>query len=316
MSAAKLDDDRDAGTPPPRGAPSGQFAATRSMRPGLDLDDGQMADLRSLLYKRTGLSFDENRNDYLRARVGARMSATVGEEKFASYFSLLQSVMNPGELQKLVNLVTVNETHFFRETYQLDCLVNSLLDEIVAKSPHKRHLKIWSLPCSTGEEPYTIAMYLLERWPRADAFEIQIVGSDIDTTALEVARRGRYHERSVRVVPDLYLKKYFRQVGSEFVISEDLRGSVELTHVNVSDPRAMSVHRDVDVVFCRNLLIYFDEESRRVATDNIFQSLAPGGFVCLGHSESMTRMSDRFELRKLPEAIVYQKPLARAGAGR
>jgi chemotaxis protein methyltransferase CheR len=270
----------------------------------------EMDELRTLLYRRTGLVFDHTRDEFLKTRVTARRRAVAPNGRFEDYLRLLRSCVDASELQALVNLVTVNETHFFRETYQLDCLVGSMLDELVSTNPFKRQIKIWCIPCATGEEPYTIAMYLLERWRRVDEFEVTIMGSDIDTVALSKARRGLYDERSVRLVPPEYREKYFSRVGNAYQLTADLLGSVELSRINVSEARETATMHDVDVIFCRNLLIYFDDESRRAAVENLRAALVPGGFVCLGHSESMTRISSHFELRKFPDAIVYQKPKA------
>jgi len=285
------------------------WSAVVSAERAFDFEGEEFAQLCRVLYERTGLTFDEKKIEYLRKRVASRIDATNGEgSAFHRYLRLVKDSSNTRELQELVNLVTVNETYFFRETYQLECMVTSMLDEVVKANPGKRSIKIWSLPCSTGEEPYSLAIYLLERWPHVDAYDIEIVGSDIDTVVLEQARKGRYSPRSVRLVPDPYLKKYFRRVGDEFQLGDNLLGSVELTHVNISDARQMSAYRDFDIVFCRNVLIYFDDTSRRIAAENIFAAMNPGGFVCLGHSESMSRISNLFELRKFPDAMVYQRP--------
>ncbi len=283
------------------------MSAERKMA-NFEFEGDDFSQLCALLYQHTGIAFDDKKVDYLRKRVATRIDATGGDGSFRQYLRQVKEARTKEELQELVNLVTVNETYFFREVYQLECLVTSMLDEIVAKNPHKRRIRIWSLPCSTGEEPYSLAIYLLERWSKVDSYEIEIIGSDIDTDVLAHAGSGRFSSRSVRLVPEPYLKKYFARIGDEWQLSSDILGSVELTHVNLSDPHQMSAYRDIDVVFCRNVLIYFDDLSRRLAAENIFHALNPGGFVCLGHSESMSRISSLFELRKFPEAMVYQRP--------
>jgi chemotaxis protein methyltransferase CheR len=216
------------------------------------------------------------------------------------------------ELQHLINAMTVNETYFYREEYQFRCLVSSIFPEIVARRTpaDSRPLRLWSLPCSTGEEPYSLAIYLLQNWPDVDRHDVEIVASDIDTHVLEHARVGLYDDRSVQYLSPLIKARYFLHPAEGlWQLSDDLRGSVEFRPVNLSDRLDMRRHQGAfDVIFCRNLLIYFDDLSRRQAADALFDALRPGGFLCLGHSESMSRISSLFIVRKFPDAIVYQKP--------
>jgi len=136
------------------------------------------------------------------------------------------------------------------------------------------------------------------------------VASDIDTNALEKAKKGVYSERSVQNLPREIVKKYFKYLDNGYYqICDDLRNSVEFVRLNIIDTKETKRYRGFDLVFCRNLLIYFDDLSRKIAVENLFDSMNPGGFICLGHSESMSRISPIFKIRKFPEAIVYQKPL-------
>jgi len=170
-------------------------------------------------------------------------------------------------------------------------------------------IRIWCIPSSSGEEPYSIAMYLLETWSGIHEWDVEILSSDIDTGILRRARAGRYSARSVQYVPPRWLAKYFRSVGDEHQLSDDLRQAVEFTRVNLAEPTDTLNYRNFDVIFCRNLLIYFDDLSRQTAAETFYEALNPGGYVCLGHSESMSRISSLFEVRKFPEAIVYRKRL-------
>jgi len=164
--------------------------------------------------------------------------------------------------------------------------------------------------CSTGEEPFSIAIRLLEKWPQGDAYYIEIVGSHIDTSVLEAAREGTFGKRALmRLKPDL-IEKYFVQVAPErWRIVESLRQSILLTSVNLVEASQTRLHRKFDVIFCRNDLIYFDDASRRAAAENLYENLEPGGYVCLGHTESMSRISPLFEVCRFADAIVYRKPL-------
>jgi chemotaxis protein methyltransferase CheR len=185
-----------------------------------------------------------------------------------------------------------------------------MLDEVAARKRPGSRIRIWSIPSSTGEEPYSIAIYLLERWAKLAQYDVEILSSDIDTAVLQSAQRGVYSARSVGQLPKPYLKKYFTPHGdAEWRISRELVESVEFSRVNLSEPSDTRRFRDIDVIFCRNLLIYFDDLSRRVAAEAMFDVLSPGGFICLGHSESMSRMSSLYTVRRFPDALVYQKPL-------
>jgi chemotaxis protein methyltransferase CheR len=212
-------------------------------------------------------------------------------------------------LQQLTNIMTVNETYFLREDYQFKCLVESILPELVKLKTNQSPIRIWCIPSSSGEEPYTIAMYLMERWAGIHKWDVEIISSDIDTGILQKARLGRYSTRSVQHVPPAWLSKYFTRTGDEYQLCEEMRQAVEFTRVNLAEPADTRPYRNFDLIFCRNLLIYFDDISRKAAAETFYDALKPGGFICLGHSESMSRISSLYKVRKFPEAIVYQKSL-------
>jgi chemotaxis protein methyltransferase CheR len=213
------------------------------------------------------------------------------------------------ETEELINSFTVNETYFYREEHQFRCLGADILPEIVAKRGPGDLVRLWSVPCSTGEEPYSLAIWLLENWRLVDAYNIEIVGSDIDTDALGAAAHGAFGERSLARLPGDVRARYFEPVrDGQWRIVRDLRESVRYTPVNLIDGAAMAAQGMFDVIFCRNVLIYFDEASRRRAAEHLFAALRPGGFICLGHTESMSRIDDRFAVRRFSEAIVYQRP--------
>lgn len=262
---------------------------------------------QEFFYRKTGIQFEQSKRYFVDKRLIERMAAT-GSENFRSYFMLLRFDGTGQELQALVNLMTVNETYFFREDYQFTCLVRSMLKEIIKRKEDNKPIRIWSVPSSSGEEAYTIAMHLLEYWPYIRDWDVEIISSDIDTKILDQARRGLYTPRSVQHVPKPMLEKYFKPAGEYYQICDDLRQAVEFTRVNLIEPADVKNYRDFDVIFCRNLLIYFDDVSRRKAAEAMYEALVPGGFVCLGHSESMSRISSLFQARKFPETIVYQKP--------
>ena len=267
--------------------------------------------LCDFLYRRTGMLFGEAKRYYVERRITERMGAT-GATSFASYFARLRGDVR-GEIEQFVNAFTVNETYFYREDHQLQCLTSDLLRERLAVKPRGEAVRIWSVPCSTGEEPYSIAIWLLENWPQVDSHDIEIVGSDIDTGVLESARAGVYGKRALmRLSPEL-IERYFEQIDDErWRVLEDLRDSVRFSAVNLVESAQTRPNGRFDVIFCRNVLIYFDDASRRIAAENLYENLAPGGFICLGHSESMSRISPLFEVCRYADAIVYQRPLEAA----
>jgi chemotaxis protein methyltransferase CheR len=269
------------------------------------------------LYRRTGMVFTEDKRYYVERRVNERMRAT-GSASFNSYFALLR-IDVAGEVEQFVNAFTVNETYFYRESHQLRCLTKDLLADRVKRpgsAPGSvpgsvQSIRIWSLPCSTGEEPYSIAIWLLQNWPPVDAFDIEIIGSDIDTRVLAAAREGVFGKRALMQLPADLIDKYFVRLDDEqWRLLDDIRGSVLFAPVNLIDAPETAAFGRFDVIFCRNVLIYFDDASRRVAAENLYESLLPGGFLCLGHSESMSRISPLFEVRRYSDAIVYQRPEA------
>lgn len=263
---------------------------------------------RDFFYRKTGIYFEEAKRYFVDKRLIERVTAT-GNQNFRNYFIMLRFETTGTELQALINLMTVNETYFFREEYQFECLVRSILVEVVQRKRRHDPVRIWSVPSSSGEEPYSLAIYLLEHWPPVDDYDIELIASDIDTEILEKARQGRYDKRSIARLPEALLRKYFKSLpNDQYRIVDDLRHSVDFTLANITDLAQMRGYRDFDVVFCRNLLIYFDDTSRRIAAEALFNALRPGGFICLGHSESMSRITSLFTIRKFPEAIVYQKP--------
>jgi chemotaxis protein methyltransferase CheR len=279
--------------------------ALSSAPPAIGLQE--FAKFCEFFYRKTGIVFSESKRYFVERRVVDRMEATQCQT-FREYFAMVRFETEGQEMQRLVNAMTVNETYFFREDYQFDALVSGILPELSEKKRSDGTIRIWSLPCSTGEEPYSIAIYILEGWNRADDFNIEILASDIDSRALCEARNGVYGERALSRVPQKIRAKYFSVVAEGFQIAEALRESIDFSTVNIVDAAQIRNYYNIDVIFCRNLLIYFDDLARRQAMETLYECLAPGGFICLGHSESMSRMSSLFRPRKIGDAIVYQKP--------
>ncbi len=258
-------------------------------------------------YRRTGISFGDNKRYFVDKQLIERIEATASGD-FETWFDHLRRRDATKEIEQLINLFTVNETYFYREDHQLDCLARSVLPEIVAGRRKGARVRIWSMPCSTGEEPYSIALYLLENWPPVDNFDIEIMASDIDTDVLRVAATGVFDSRSLHRLPRELVQRYFVSAGAEgYRLIDAVRQAVRFTQVNATDVAAMRTYEQIDVIFCRNMLIYFDDLSRRQVVELFYDSLVEGGFICLGHSESMSRISTLFTPRQFAEALVYQK---------
>jgi chemotaxis protein methyltransferase CheR len=278
-----------------------------SRRKGAEvLSAGELERFCEFLYRRTGMTFGESKRYYVERRVAERMEAA-GDPDFRAWFGRLRS--DPDELQRAINDFTINESYFYREAHQLACMTRSLMPLLVRGREAGGRVRVLSNPCSTGEEPYSIAIWLLENWPLVDAYNIEIVGADIDTEALREAREGWYEGRSLsRLAPDL-IEAYFEPpAGGRRRLIRDLRESVSFTFANLVDAASMRALGRFDLVFCRNVLIYFDDAARRTAAENLYDALAPGGFLLLGHTESMARIDDRFEARRFEDAMVYQRP--------
>lgn len=272
----------------------------------ISLSKTEFERVTGLIYAWTGMTFGVNKRYFIERRISERLRRT-GVINVGAYLAWVPT--NGEEREQLINSFTINETYFFREEHQLAALSNEILPTLVRTRSPGGLVRIWSMPCSTGEETYSIAIWLLENWPLVDAYNIEIVGSDIDTAAIAAAKAGRFGPRSLARLPAELIERYFEEERAHRrKIIDDLRESVQFSSANLVDQASMSAAGKFDVILCRNLLIYFDDASRLVAASNLFDCLAPGGFLCLGHSESMARISDRFTFVRLEDAIVYRRP--------
>jgi chemotaxis protein methyltransferase CheR len=279
----------------------------RVMAESLVITEAEYQKFCEYFYRQTGISFGENKRYFVDKRLIDRIIKT-GDGSFATYFERLRRRDASPEIERLINLCTVNETYFFREDHQFACLVENALPELVANRRKGASIRIWSMPCSTGEEPYSIAIYLLENWKLVDEYNVEIMASDIDTNVLRAAAEGIYDVRSLQRLSRELIMRYFVPIGGEkFRLIDAIRQSVRFTQINASDPGSMRGQSHIDVIFCRNMLIYFDDRSRLQTVESFYDSLTQGGFICLGHSESMSRISSLFTVRSFPQATIYQK---------
>jgi chemotaxis protein methyltransferase CheR len=267
--------------------------------------------LRDIIYDKAGLFFEEKKIYFVKKRVEQRLEALAIPD-VTEYYNLLKYKDKAGrELQVLLNRLTTNETFFFREENQLNVFRDHCLPEVIDFKRRKREntIKIWSAGCSSGEEPYTLAILLKEKIIDFSSWNIVITGTDIDTEILEKAKTGVYNERSLRFTAPNMLAKYFtRNQDNEYIINFEIKKMVTFHHVNLFDSLKMRIFRGIDFIFCRNVLIYFDDTARKSVMANFYDSLNPGGYIYLGHSESVTRINSAFDIKRAGGFIVHQKP--------
>ncbi len=266
--------------------------------------------LRNLIYEKTGIKFEEKKIYFVKRRVLERMKA-IGLRTAKEYYRYLKFKDRDGsEFQNLINLLTTNETYFFREFYQLEVFGEVLLPELEKKRANDRikKLKIWSAGCSSGEEPYTLAIIVMEILDDYRKWDIEILASDIDESVLEKAKRGIYGKRSVKDVPPEYLEKYFIRSGENYIVIDEVKKLVKFEKLNLMDDSKMRLKRGFDYIFCRNVLIYFDDQSRKKVVSHFYNALNKGGYIFLGHSESLSRITTAFRIKKIRDAIIYYKP--------
>jgi chemotaxis protein methyltransferase CheR len=264
-------------------------------------------ELRGYISEQTGIYFRDNKRYLLESQVGRRLKA-LGVPSYEEYVRLIQNGRQSSELPKLVNAVTINETFFFRHPKQYQALANELIPSLIENKRGLRKLRIWSAACSTGDEPYTLALLLKDQLlPKHPRLRLEIVGTDINTDVLDTARSGVYGSYAVRNIPDTYLRKYFTPEGDHYTLSPEIRRLVTFRHLNLMDDRAMRRMRNFDVILCANVLIYFDEPTKQQVTGNLYKSLTPGGYLFVGTSETLHGVTRAFQPVRLHNTIAYQK---------
>lgn len=274
-----------------------------------NITSGEFEILSDLVYRKTGIRFESKKLYFITKRIEKRMDA-LGLEKVSDYLRILRFTDTDNqEFQQLTDLLTINETYFFRDFPQMQVFAEHCLPAVVDKKTKegKRSLKIWSAGCSTGEEPYTLGIIISEMIDDIADWDIRIIAGDIDTKALEKARLAVYESRSIRDVPPEYLSGYFKKTNENYKVAEQIRNMIQFEHINLSDKNEIRQKRDFDFIFCRNMMIYFDDISRKRLVDQFYVALNPGGYIFLGSSESIGRISTAFRLKKIGGHIVYYK---------
>ena len=267
------------------------------------LSDAQFAKLRKVIYDKSGIFFQDAKKYVLESRLGRRLQ----ELEFDSYDQYITFLTvgpyRDDEFQEMFNRITINETSFFRNEPQLDVFEKQILPELLEKRASAKRLRIWSAACSTGEEPYTLAM-LVHRTlgVRLADWRVEILGTDISEKALETAAKGEYTTYSIRTTPGLALDRYFKKNGPLFTVDPTVRSMVNFELHNLKDRLGAKRHGVWDVIFCRNVLIYFDKAMKEQVINTFAEQLAPDGTLFIGHSETLRDLNTPFQPSRSPRA--------------
>ncbi|HJL16207.1 MAG TPA: protein-glutamate O-methyltransferase CheR [Sandaracinaceae bacterium LLY-WYZ-13_1] len=265
--------------------------------------------LRELINRFCGMDFSDDALYVFERRLRDRVRE-LGLDDFTQYYHHLRYHPNAkAEIEAAVDALVTNETYFFREDYQLRAFRQEILPELRERldKENRRNLTIWSAGCSTGEEVYTLAI-LVDDSGLFDGWDVRIFGNDISRRVLAVARRAHYGPSSFRAMPRRYLR-YFADDAEGRQVVPHIRAMCHFGHLNLLDHDRSALIGRADAVFCRNVLIYFDEAARRRVIDTFYQRLHPGGYLLLGHSESLLNSTTAFELVHLSTDMVYRRPL-------
>ena len=272
----------------------------------LEMPDDVFRLLRDAIYRRSGLWFTDASKYLLQKRLSPR-ARELNFESFQKYFYFLQyDTRSEAEFDAIYDLVTTNETYFFREPAQLTAFIDEIIPDLLSRRSIRK-IRIWSAGCSSGEEPYSIAILLEESGLYSQA-AFEIFASDISQQALARARRGEYRDAAFRAADPHLRDKYFaRDSEGCWHVADEIRNRVSFGRLNLYDEGRVALVGTVDIIFCRNVIIYFDEASKRVVVNNFYNRLIDGGYLLLGHAESLMTLSTQFKLKHLKNDMVYQK---------
>jgi len=289
----------------------------------VNLSDAEMRLLQTLVYQECGMYFDARRSHFLRDRVQRRLREC-RIETFYNYYQLLLSTEGKQELHNLLENLTVNETSFFRNKAQLELFHKEILDEVIRKKQERGdyQIRIWSAGCSTGQEPYTIAMLLADAlayhqlrhpilgettWPKPlvpSPWNVEIPASDISYSVLRAGQEGIYNEHQMSSVDYSYRLRYFDKVGERYAVKKAIK---ELVLFDFHNLKTEFLPRSNDVIFCRNVMMYFDEAEQRRLIEKFYRCLSPGGYLLVGHAESLLGLTDKFAMIFRNSGTAYRR---------
>ena len=256
----------------------------------------------------SGILIGDELKPIVERRLGERV-VSLRMKSFREYYHFLRyHPRRHAELERTMEVLTTNETYFFREWTQLRAFSSQVLPELKKQAGVRKSLTVWSAGCSSGEEVYTLAI-LIEESGLFDGWEVRVFGNDISRRVLQTARAGVYRDSSFRALPPGY-ERYFTRTPEGRVVHPRIRSMCVFGHFNLLDQARVAIVGQVDAIFCRNVLIYFDKNSRRGLLESFYDRLHPGGYLMLGHSESLLHASTAFELAHLHGDLAYRKPIA------
>lgn len=274
------------------------------------ITDDEFREFRDFIYTKCGIWVDEKRKYLFENRFGKRLGE-LGLKTFSDYLRLLRH--DPGrdkELQQVYELVTTNETSLYRDIKQLDGVKSHILQPILAeqRKASRPELNIWSAGCSSGEEPYTLAIMLHEELgPDIRRWAIRITGCDLSPAMVARAKAGVYSDYAFKTTPESIKKKYFTVVAGGLKVAPHVQALTSFSVLNLNDTLAVKRIPRSHVVFCRNVIIYFDDAMKKKVVGSFYENLAPGGFLVLGHSETLHKISSAFRPKFISGAVAYQK---------
>ncbi len=282
------------------------------MKDILPLSSGDFGLFQDLLIETCGLQFEEDRSQSLHFALWQRLQQR-GYDSYQEYYNLLK--FHPSgrlEIRELLDLITIGETYFFRNKAQFNVLMRLVLPEIIQRKSHSgdKRLRIWSAGCSRGDEPYSIAMAMMEVLPSYKEWRISILGTDINRNGLACAKEAQYGEKDIGHLPKEYLDKYFKIYGSTYLLHAEVKELVQFEYHNlVKDPCIDERMQQVDLIFCRNVTIYFNGQTTQRVIENFYNCLVDEGYLFLGHTETLWQVTNKFERVEFPQTFIYQKRL-------
>lgn len=291
---------------------SSLFSKTITLGRDLKITDSEFCSLRDYIYEQCGIYIADNRKYLLENRLANRLK-DLNLKDFGEYYYYLQFDKNKAQEQsKLFEVITTNETSFYRNPPQLKVFQENILPQVIEEQRRKgdKSLHIWSAGCSTGEEPYTLAMIISDvLGAEIHLWDVKITANDLSARVLEAAKQGIYSEYSLRTTPEDVVARYFVPEGKTFAVKPEIKKMVAFGQINLKDRQQPKMVPRSEMVFCRNVIIYFDDEMKKQVINAYYDNLKPGGFLIIGHSESLHNISRAFKPIHYPGAIIYQKEL-------
>jgi len=288
---------------------SSLFSKTISLNKELKITDQEFTNLRDFIYAECGIYVADNRKYLLENRLGNRLKK-LNLKNFDEYYNLLRfDAGKAAEMKKLFEVITTNETSFYRNPPQLDVFQKEVLPDVLSRCrANGKRLRIWSAGCSTGEEPYTISMIVSEMLKSELAgWDVRITANDLSERVLESARRAVYNDYTLRTTPAEVVDRYFDKGDGQNRLKQEVKRLVSFGQINLKDRGQLKRVERSQIVFCRNVIIYFDDEMKRRVISAFYDNLLPGGYLIIGHSESLHNITRAFKPIHYPGSIIYRK---------